>query len=107
MLNGGVKGTNSAARRMPAIGSPGFASSAPISSGGSAKVGVTGSCMGGALTILALTMAPEADAGVTFYGLPPLEFIDTATANDAQRPEQAWALFCHSLLASNEFMYVR
>ncbi len=36
-----------------------------------------------------------------------LEFIDTATANDAQHREQAWALFCHSLLASNEFMYVR
>ena len=31
---------------------------------GSGKVGVTGFCMGGALTILSLTMAPEADAGV-------------------------------------------
>ena len=40
------------------------------------KVGVTGYCMGGALTILALTMAPEADAGVVFYGFPPLEFVD-------------------------------
>ncbi len=28
------------------------------------KVGVTGYCMGGALTVLTLTMAPEADAGV-------------------------------------------
>jgi carboxymethylenebutenolidase len=28
------------------------------------KVGVTGFCMGGALTVLSLTMAPEADAGV-------------------------------------------
>ncbi len=41
-----------------------------------AKVGVTGFCMGGALTILSLTMAPEADAGVVWYGLPPLEYVD-------------------------------
>jgi carboxymethylenebutenolidase len=40
------------------------------------KVGVTGYCMGGALTLLALTMAPEADAGVVWYGLPPLEYVD-------------------------------
>jgi carboxymethylenebutenolidase len=45
---------------------------------GCAKVGVTGYCMGGALTILALTMAPEADAGVVWYGYPPLEFVDAA-----------------------------
>jgi len=31
-----------------------------------AKVGVTGYCMGGALTVLAMTMAPEADAGVVW-----------------------------------------
>jgi carboxymethylenebutenolidase len=43
---------------------------------GCPKVGVTGYCMGGALTILALTMAPEADAGVVWYGYPPLEFVD-------------------------------
>lgn len=43
---------------------------------GCAKVGVTGYCMGGALTILALTMAPEADAGVVWYGYPPLQFVD-------------------------------
>jgi carboxymethylenebutenolidase len=42
------------------------------------KVGVTGFCMGGALTILSLTMAPEADAGVVWYGLPPLEFVDAS-----------------------------
>jgi carboxymethylenebutenolidase len=40
------------------------------------KVGVTGFCMGGALTVLSLTMVPEADAGVVWYGLPPLEFVD-------------------------------
>jgi carboxymethylenebutenolidase len=42
------------------------------------KVGVTGFCMGGALTVLALTMVPEADAGVVWYGLPPLEFVDAS-----------------------------
>ncbi len=45
---------------------------------GCAKVGVTGYCMGGALTILALTMAPEADAGVVWYGYPPLEYVDAS-----------------------------
>ena len=34
--------------------------------------------MGGALTLLALTMAPEIDAGVVWYGCPPLEYIDAA-----------------------------
>ena len=42
------------------------------------KVGVTGFCMGGALTLLALCNAPEADAGVVWYGCPPLEYIDPA-----------------------------
>lgn len=42
------------------------------------KVGVTGFCMGGALTLLTMTMAPEADAGVVWYGYPPLEFIDAS-----------------------------
>jgi carboxymethylenebutenolidase len=42
------------------------------------KVGVTGYCMGGALTILASTMVPEMDAGVVWYGLPPLAFVDAS-----------------------------
>jgi carboxymethylenebutenolidase len=43
-----------------------------------AKVGVTGYCMGGALTMLAVVNVPEADAGVAWYGFPPLEYIDAA-----------------------------
>lgn len=42
------------------------------------KVGVTGFCMGGALTLLAACAAPEIDAAVVWYGCPPLEFIDAA-----------------------------
>ena len=42
----------------------------------SAKVGVTGFCMGGALTLLALSNGPEIDASVVWYGCPPLEYID-------------------------------
>lgn len=45
---------------------------------GSGKVGVTGFCMGGALTVLASTMVPEADAAVVWYGLPPLEYVDAS-----------------------------
>jgi carboxymethylenebutenolidase len=40
------------------------------------KVAVTGFCMGGALTVLTLANVPEADAGVVWYGLPPLEYVD-------------------------------
>ena len=53
------------------------------------KVGVTGFCMGGALTMLALTQSPEIDAGVVWYGCPPLEYID---ASKIRAPLQAhWA----------------
>lgn len=38
---------------------------------GAAKVGVTGFCMGGAMTILAAARVPEFAAGAPFYGLPP------------------------------------
>jgi carboxymethylenebutenolidase len=45
---------------------------------GSVKVGVTGFCMGGALTLLAACNVPEADAAVIWYGYPPLEFVDAS-----------------------------
>jgi len=46
--------------------------------GRAGKVGVTGFCMGGALTLLSLCASPEVDAGVAWYGCPPLEYIDAA-----------------------------
>jgi carboxymethylenebutenolidase len=49
-----------------------------LKASGSAKVGVTGFCMGGALTLLAAVNVPEADAEVAWYGYPPLEYIDPA-----------------------------
>lgn len=49
-----------------------------LKSTGSPKVGVTGFCMGGALTLLAAVNVPEADAFVVWYGCPPLEYIDPA-----------------------------
>ena len=42
----------------------------------SPKVGVTGFCMGGALTLLSVANVPEVDAAVCWYGFPPLEYID-------------------------------
>jgi len=45
---------------------------------GSRKAGVTGFCMGGALTLLAAVHVPEADAAVVWYGFPPLEYVDAA-----------------------------
>ena len=56
---------------------------------GSGKVGVTGYCMGGALTVLAAALAPEADAAVIWYGMPPLAYVD---AGKIKMPVQAhWA----------------
>ncbi|MGF6485834.1 dienelactone hydrolase family protein [Paraburkholderia sp. JPY419] len=43
-----------------------------------AKVGVTGYCMGGALTFLALCNVPELAAGVVWYGFPPLDYLDAS-----------------------------
>lgn len=36
-----------------------------------AKVGLTGFCMGGAVTIIGACKIPELTAGVAFYGIPP------------------------------------
>ncbi len=47
-----------------------------LKSSGSPKVGVTGFCMGGALTVLTAVNVPETDAAVIWYGVPPLEFVD-------------------------------
>jgi carboxymethylenebutenolidase len=46
--------------------------------GRAGKVGVTGFCMGGALTLLSVCAAPEVDAGVAWYGCPPLEYLDAS-----------------------------
>ena len=55
----------------------------------SAKVGITGFCMGGALTLLALGQNPELAAGVVWYGAPPLDYID---AGKIKAPVQGhWA----------------
>ncbi|MBI2189399.1 MAG: dienelactone hydrolase family protein [Acidobacteria bacterium] len=43
-----------------------------------AKVGVTGFCMGGALTLLSAVFVSEADAAAVWYGFPPLEYIDAS-----------------------------
>jgi carboxymethylenebutenolidase len=43
---------------------------------GSARCGVTGFCMGGALTLLSAVHVPEVDAGVTWYGYPPIDYVD-------------------------------
>jgi carboxymethylenebutenolidase len=49
-----------------------------LKASGSARAGVTGFCMGGALTLLAAVNAPEADACVAWYGFPPLEYVDAS-----------------------------
>lgn len=46
---------------------------------GCTQAGVTGFCMGGALTVLAAVHTPEADAAVSFYGYPPPDAADTTT----------------------------
>jgi carboxymethylenebutenolidase len=49
-----------------------------LKSTGSPKSGVTGFCMGGALTVLSAVNVPEMDAGVIWYGYPPLEYVDAS-----------------------------
>ena len=49
-----------------------------LKSTGSGTVGVTGYCMGGALTLLSAVFVPGTDAAVAWYGFPPLEYIDAS-----------------------------
>ncbi len=42
------------------------------------RVAVTGFCMGGALTLLTLSQNADIAAGVVWYGVPPLEYIDAS-----------------------------
>src|SRR5262249_4962790 len=49
----------------------------------SPRVGLTGFCMGGALTLLSAAFVPEVDAAVTWYGLPPLEYINASNIKAA------------------------
>src|SRR4051794_33331441 len=42
------------------------------------KVGITGFCMGGAVTIIAACRVPEFSAGVCFYGIPPAQAANPA-----------------------------
>jgi carboxymethylenebutenolidase len=45
----------------------------------SPHVGIVGFCMGGALTILSAVLAPEAEAAVAWYGVPPATAADVRT----------------------------
>lgn len=51
-----------------------------LKANGSKKVGVTGFCMGGALSIASSVLVPEVDAVVAFYGVPSSELADPAKA---------------------------
>ncbi len=50
------------------------------------KVGITGFCMGGAVTVIAAVHVPELSAAVDFYGLPPPS---VAAPKDIRVPIQA------------------
>ncbi|MBI5263075.1 MAG: dienelactone hydrolase family protein [Bradyrhizobium sp.] len=51
-----------------------------------ARVGLTGFCLGGAVTIIGATKIPELAAGVVFYGIPPEQ---AAKPADVMIPLQA------------------
>ena len=51
-----------------------------------ARVGLTGFCLGGAVTIIGATTIPELAAGVVFYGIPPEQ---AAKPADVKIPLQA------------------
>ncbi|XP_028192631.1 uncharacterized protein LOC114378263 [Glycine soja] len=51
-----------------------------LKANGSKKVGVTGFCMGGALSVTSSVLVPNVDAAVAFYGVPSSELADPAQA---------------------------
>ncbi|KAG0464089.1 hypothetical protein HPP92_020158 [Vanilla planifolia] len=51
-----------------------------LKANGSSKVGVTGFCLGGALSIASAVLVPEVDAVVGFYGSPSIELADVSKA---------------------------
>ncbi|XP_034902242.1 uncharacterized protein [Populus alba] len=57
-----------------------------LKTNGSNKAGVTGFCMGGALSIASSVLVPEVDAVVAFYGVPSSQLADPA---QAKAPVQA------------------
>ncbi|PIA28841.1 hypothetical protein AQUCO_06600042v1 [Aquilegia coerulea] len=57
-----------------------------LKANGSQKVGVTGYCMGGALSIASAVLIPDIDAAVAFYGVPSSELADPS---QAKAPVQA------------------
>ncbi|XP_010924126.2 uncharacterized protein [Elaeis guineensis] len=57
-----------------------------LKANGSSKVGVTGFCMGGALSIASAVLVPEVEAVVAFYGVPSSELADPS---QAKAPVQA------------------
>jgi carboxymethylenebutenolidase len=50
-----------------------------LKSHGCKKVGVTGFCMGGALSLAAAALIPEIDAAAPFYGIPSDQLCDVTT----------------------------
>ncbi|KAK3020417.1 hypothetical protein RJ639_047723 [Escallonia herrerae] len=91
---GAVKDIEASVNWLKANGSQKVHQAWPISSNGNIggrpfnidKVGVTGFCMGGALSIASSVLAPGVDAVVAFYGVPPQELADPA---HAKSPVQA------------------
>ena len=78
---------------------------------GSGRVGVTGYCMGGAVTVLSAACVEGVDAAVTFYGLPDPKSYDShkiampflahfANRDDWCTPEKAKA-FTNALKSFN------
>ncbi|ERN09162.1 uncharacterized protein LOC18437306 [Amborella trichopoda] len=51
-----------------------------LKANGSQKVGVTGYCMGGALSIASAVLVPDIDAVVAFYGVPSPQLADPSSA---------------------------